>query len=162
MDKYKFDYNISNNDVDFKLTSHNLVGHNCDTDLADTFFHQDNLRTINTRLINKVFEHTKGKVKIPLQNERDLLIVCRYVYVQYAKNLPNDIKGQIDELNCKVIAEIFPDVISNIKQQIKYLEDISKPYTPMPPPMNVNNLDKTLPSMSEKLQERSSLNKLMF
>jgi hypothetical protein len=42
----------------------------------------------------------------------------RYVFIEYSRNLPYDISGQIKDLNCRVVSEILPNVISNADQKI--------------------------------------------
>lgn len=129
-------------------------------DLGDIFFSKENINKINKKIVEIVYKKTMNKIKIPLQNTDDIMVVCRYVWIQYAKHLPDNISQQIEELNCRVINEVMPDLISNIKQKIKYLDDISKPYTPLPPPLNVNKKGATLGSMSEKLHDGNKQDEL--
>ena len=73
----------------------------------------------------------------------------KYIYEEYAKHLPFKIEYQIEELNCLVVGDIYKKVLSNAMQKVKYLVEINTPRKILPPPINVNNLDKTLPSISE-------------
>ena len=72
----------------------------------------------------------------------------RWVYVNYARNLPFKIKEQIIQLNNSVVCELVPNLISAANQHLDYLRDIEKPLEPLPPPVNVSR-DRTLPSISE-------------
>ena len=78
----------------------------------------------------------------------------KFVWNLYAKHLPYKIKEQIKELNCKVVGEIRDGVISNAMQKIDYLVEISTPRKLLPLPVNVNNLDKQLPPISEIYHSR--------
>lgn len=122
----------------------------CDDDiLMEVFFSQENIDIINKKLIMKVYKESKNKVYISPQDPKKLMIVMRYIWQEYAKHLPFKIEYQIDELNCLVVGDIYKKVLSNAMQKVSYLVEISKPRNILPPPVNVNNLDKTLPSMSE-------------
>jgi hypothetical protein len=48
----------------------------------------------------------------------------RYVFIEYAKNLPYDLKKQITELNCIMVGIMLPDIITNFEQKIGYLKYI--------------------------------------
>ena len=126
----------------------------CDiTDLPNTFFSDENIKLINKKLISEVFKNTNGEYKIKPQSSEQLLIIMRYVFVEYARHLPYDIKGQINELNCRVVNEILPNVITNAQQHIGYLRDIEKIREPLPLPISTKytSNSKTLPSIAKIL-----------
>jgi hypothetical protein len=60
----------------------------------------------------------------------------RSIYFQYGKNSLNNIKEQILDLNTRVIEWSVPEIISNVKQSQKYLQDIST----MPVPLERSTL----------------------
>ena len=74
---------------------------------------------------NKILNETNGQFNIGRQKDDELKIVMRSIYFQYSKNLPNNIKEQVLDLNTRVIDWCVPEIISNIKQSIQYLKDIS-------------------------------------
>jgi len=125
------------------------------TELPNTFFSDENIKLINNKLILEVFKNTNGEYKIKPQSHEQLLIVMRYVFLEYARHLPYDIKGQINELNCRVVNEILPNVITNAQQHIGYLKDIEKIREPLPLPIStkytINTNSKTLPSITKIL-----------
>jgi hypothetical protein len=111
------------------------------TPLGEVFFSPDNINRLQNKIKKSVFIETKGKYKLQIdQNESDLLIVMRAVYIQDSYNAPYRIIHQVKELNEKVINRILPDMISNIKQNEEYLNVIDKPMDPIPLPVNVNTL----------------------
>jgi hypothetical protein len=118
------------------------------SDLHETFYSKENIELINKQLILQVYKKTNQTFLIKPQCESDLLIIMRYIYLQDAKNLPYDIKSQVKELNCKVVSEILPTVISNVDQKIGYLRDISVQPIGPPLPINTKNIERTLPSIS--------------
>jgi hypothetical protein len=122
------------------------------TSLEQVFFSDENMEIINRQLILTVFEKTKGAIRIPPQSKSDLIIVMRYVFLEYARHLPYDIPGQIRELDCRVVGEILPNIITNVNQRIDYLKEIENPRKVLPLPQNVSKKNnKNLPSVSTVL-----------
>lgn len=118
-------------------------------DLENTFFSNDNITLINKQLIISVFKKTNGEYKIANQSAESLMIVMRYVFLEHARHLPYDIAGQIRELNCRVVGEILPNVITQISQRVEYLKTINEPRKLIPLPTNVNGGSKqNLPSVT--------------
>jgi hypothetical protein len=70
----------------------------------------------------------------------------RYVFLEHSRNLPFDVKGQVKTLNCKVVGEILPTVISNTDQKIGYLRDINTQPIGPPLPVNTKKTNRTLPT----------------
>jgi hypothetical protein len=122
-------------------------------ELEETFFSPENMKQINKQLIYMVLKKTNGLYKISDQSSQNLTIVMRYVFIEYARHLPYDISGQIKELNCRVVGEILPNVITNATQRVGYLKDIENPlgYKGMMLPKNTSNNAKDLPSVSSIL-----------
>ena len=113
--------------------------------LKSAFFSLENVELINKQLVLNVWKKTKGLYKIGFQDNNKLIIVMQYVYIEYSKNLPFDIKGQIKKLNCTVVNSIIPDIITNLEQKIGYLQDIEKRKPLLDLPISTSN-NKTLPS----------------
>jgi len=120
------------------------------TPLGEVFFSPDNIKRLQNKIKKSIFIESKGKYKLQVdQNESDLLIVMRAVYIQDSYNSPYRIIHQVKELNEKVINRILPDMISNIKQNEEYLNIIDKPIDPIPLPVNVSRAGRlSLPSVT--------------
>jgi hypothetical protein len=120
------------------------------TPLGEVFFSLDNIKRLQNKIKKSVFVETKGKYKLQIdQNESDLLVVMRAVYIQDSYNSPYRIIHQVKELNEKVINRILPDMITNIKQNEEYLNIIDKPIDPIPLPVNVSRAGRlSLPSVT--------------
>jgi hypothetical protein len=120
------------------------------TPLGEVFFSPDNIKRLQNKIKKNIFIESKGKYKLQVdQNESDLLIVMRAVYIQDSYNSPYRIIHQVKELNEKVINRILPDMISNIKQNEEYLNIIDKPIDPIPLPVNVSRAGRlSLPSVT--------------
>jgi hypothetical protein len=98
--------------------------------LSRKFFSSDNIDIIHKKIIIGVYEKSNKKYSISKQNERELLIIMRSYYLQYGKNLDNNIQKQIDNLNKLVIDWSIEEIIKNIEQYIIYKQTAST--LPMP------------------------------
>lgn len=118
--------------------------------LENIFFSNENMDLINKQLVLAVYNNSNKLFKIAYQSNDNLLIVMRYVFIEYARHLPYDILKQIKELNCRVVNEILPTIITNITQKINYLKEINTPKQLIPLPQNVNS-KKNLKSVTSVL-----------
>ena len=65
--------------------------------------------------------------EIGRQDDLQVQIIQRSIYLSYSKNQYNNIDNQIDILNNKVIDEAVKKIIPEIKQYLQYIKDISSP-----------------------------------
>ena len=68
-----------------------------DGKLENTFFSDENIDLINKKIILVIFNITDKKVKINYQSKESLIIVMRYVFIEFAKHLPSNINEQVSE-----------------------------------------------------------------
>jgi len=111
-----------------------------ETPLSRAYFSAQNMEAVQTGIRRSVYEITQRDtdpiltphkpIVIGKQNEVELQIIMRSIYLQYSKNVNYDISGQISELNSLVIREAVPDIITNMKQYLGYAADIQR--LPMP------------------------------
>lgn len=126
--------------------------------LTKVFFHPKNIDLIQKQIITEIFRRTNGTYLIENQNEIDLQIVMRSIFLTHAKNLllsenqtvrEQIIKEQIRELNNLVTDEVFSGILSEIKSYSGYIERAFGPVQIMDRPENVSNAGlKTLPSVT--------------
>jgi uncharacterized protein YukJ len=116
--------------------------------LEKNFFSDENISLINKQLIMSIYKKTKGQIKINEQSKGSLIIVMRYIYLEYARHLPYNIAGQIKDLNCQVVGEILPKIITEVTQRIAYLEEINNPRKLLPLPINVNKGHRNIQSVT--------------
>jgi hypothetical protein len=139
--------NTNSNELRNELIKNQVRISECEQgDLEKYFFSDENIDLINKQLIMEVFKKTKGEFKISTQKYEDLIIVMRYTFIEYAKHLPYDIAKQIRELNCIVIGQILPNVITQITQRKEYLRVISAPREILPLPISESTSNRLLPS----------------
>lgn len=127
-----------------------LKGIQSNSDLSKLYFSDDNMKRLQRNIKREVFKRTNGQFRLDIdQDENDLFIVMRSVYMEHGRFLPNQIIRQIKRLNEKVIDEVVPGILVNVKQYHGYLKEINKPLDPIPLPLNVGRAGrKTLPGLS--------------
>ena len=145
-----FNDNVNANKLRNEVIKNQVRITECDQgDLETTFFSDENLDLINKQLILAVFKQTNGQYKIAPQSNQSLIIILRYVFIEYARHLPYNIREQIHELNNKVISEILPNVITEITQRTEYLKSLNEPRKIIPLPVNVHRGSRqNLPSVT--------------
>ena len=127
-----------------------LKGINSTSDLPKIFFADKNIKRIQRKIKERIYYKTQGKYLLEMdQDETALLIAMRAVYLEYGRYLPKQIVRQVKELNERVVKEVTPGMITNIKQYYGYIRDINEPLKPMVRPMNVNSSGRqSLPSFT--------------
>jgi hypothetical protein len=118
------------------------------TDIESLFFSDENINLINKQLILFVWKKSNNLYKIGFQDKDKLLIVMRYIYLEFSRNLPYKIQEQLHELNCLTVGEIGPIVITNFEQKLGYLRDIEQRQMPIPLPQSTSKM-KTLPTANK-------------
>ena len=110
------------------------------TPLSNAYFSKENVDIIQRDIRATVHELCQRDndpiltahkpIYIGRQNDMQLQIIMRSIYLQYSKHLDYNVSGQIRELNDLVIREAVPDIITNLKQYLGYSADIQR--LPMP------------------------------
>jgi len=100
------------------------------TNLSVAFFSKDNINRIQNDIIKEVYNKSNKKYAICKQSEQELIIIMRSYYLQYGKNLPNNINMQIEKLNNMVVEWSSNEIITNIEQYLLYKQTVST--LPMP------------------------------
>ncbi len=120
------------------------------TPLGEIFFAPQNIHRIQQMIKYEVFVRTNGKYKLEVdQNESDLLVVMRDVYITDSMNQPYKLIHQVKILNHRVIEKIVPDMISMIRQDDEYVKQLDRPIDPIPLPVNVSKAGRlSLPSVT--------------
>lgn len=98
------------------------------------FFSMENLRNIEAELTKRVKEETT--YVIDRQSQQAIEIIMRYVFDEHARYLPDDVPGQVKVLNEKVLEQLVPMVVTNLKRYLEYLRDVTT--LPMPLDRAVN------------------------
>lgn len=106
-------------------------------EVSRTFFSNTNMERLQSQIIDQVYKVCEKR--IGKQSYEELQIIMKSMYLQYSKNLPTNIEGQVAELNQMVVTECVNRIVPNVLQYIGYLKDISAPIPIMPLAQNVSN-----------------------
>lgn len=151
----------------------NRLTHRLDrTLLSDAFFSKDNIESVHNLIRNTVYEETQKDndpiligykpILIARQNDTELSIIMRSIYLQYGKNLNSNIDGQVAYLNKLVIRETVPGIISALKQKIKYLYDIEHLPIPLAHPQNISSKGEKYGVISDTIMGEGTENFNLF
>ena len=117
--------------------------------VSNTFFGMPNMDYLQKDIVRQVYEQSKGRWEIDPQDIDELKIVMRAMYYQYGKNLPNDIRGQVKDLNDLVLGWSVPRILREIDAHIYYINDIDKLPVPIERPVLMSKAGtKSLPFKS--------------
>lgn len=94
--------------------------------LNDLFFDKVNIEALQHGIRYLVYNATCKKHVIGNQDERQLLLVMRSIYLQYSYNLDFELLEQVKMLNSKVLDYCVGKVVSELQMYDKYLNDISR------------------------------------
>ena len=109
------------------------------TPVSKIFFSAENMRLIQNGIRRDVYNKSQPKgYLIDKQSVEELKIIMRAIYLQYARNLPKDFPGQIDDLNTKVIDWSVPHILSAVDHYVYYIQDISHLPVPLAQPPNLS------------------------
>lgn len=104
--------------------------------LSAAFFSRENVQAIQNLIRKDVFQKSQPKgYVIDDQSVDELKIIMRALFLQYAKNLPHDIPGQIAELNQRVADWSVPHILSAVDHYQYYLKDIQSLPVPLAQPV---------------------------
>jgi Family of unknown function (DUF5761) len=110
------------------------------TALSDTFFTRSNVAKIQQEIKREVYRSSGPKKWIiDDQDVDEIKMIMRAMYLQYSKNNPFNVEGQIAELNDLVVKWSAPRIMSEIEQYNYYLNDISHLPVPLQQPMNMSS-----------------------
>lgn len=114
------------------------------------FFTKENMRLLQKQIKDVIRRKTHGKVIMECdQDESDLLVAMRNIYVTEGRFLPDNIDFQVERLNMRLINKIVPDMITQIKQSWGYQKLINEPIHPIDRPISdCNRGRKLLPSVT--------------
>jgi hypothetical protein len=109
-------------------------------ELSTGFFSKKNLDAIQRGIRKAVYERSQPKgYIIDDQSVDELKMIMRGMFYQYAKNQPNNIQGQIEELNQRVLSWSVPHILSAVDHYMYYLKDIDTLPVPMSHPMHLSS-----------------------
>ena len=115
-----------------------LTGNWQNTQLSTIYFSGTNITNIQNKIRQGVYTKSNGLFQIGPQDSDTLKIIMRSIYLQYAKNKPNEIKEQVKTLNQLVLNYCIPQVIGEAEAYIKFRSDVSHLPTPLDLPTYIS------------------------
>ena len=127
--------------VEQNITSYRnaLTGNLEDNMLSKVFFSKGNIIILQNKIIQGVFNSSKGRFKIGYQDEDTLKIIMRSTYLQNAANNPQNITEQVEALNQIVTDYCVPQICSEAQAYINYKNDVSNLAVPIQRPVSTYN-----------------------
>lgn len=107
------------------------------TTLSNVFFSPNNIELIHNSIVGRV--SNKTGFKIARQSETQLQLIMRSIFLQYGKNQPCDVSGQVADLNTKVLDYAVNRIITEISQYLEYKDTVNKLPQPLNHPQNLSN-----------------------
>ena len=102
--------------------------------LSNTFFSKENMQIVQNGIRAGVHKKSNGRFLIGEQDEDTLKMIMRSIYLQHAKNLPNQISEQVKSLNNMVLDYAIPQVMGEAIGYVKFKNDSSMMYNVMDRP----------------------------
>lgn len=106
--------------------------------VSELFFSEKNLEALQHGIRYGVFKKTCGKHVIGNQSIEQLYIIMRSIYLQYSRNLPYDIVGQVRELNGRVLEFAVHDISKELDMYDTYIKEASSLPVPLERSENVS------------------------
>lgn len=105
------------------------------TPLNQAYFSPANVQIVQNKIRREVYDRSGGEFLIDPQSADELMIVMRAMYLQYGKNQPTNIAGQIEELNQIVADWCVPKILAECSMHRTYLHDIQNLPVPIAHPV---------------------------
>lgn len=121
-----------------------MTGNWMNTPLSLAYFSSENINIIQNNIRKGVYDKSNGEFVIGLQDEDELKIIMRSVFLQNSLNLETNIREQIRDLNALVESYAIEQVYKEAISYLKYKRDASNMYALLALPSNSSTRGKTL------------------
>ena len=101
------------------------------TPLSQAFFSPENTQRVQDEIRYTVWLKSNKEFVIGRQDDIQLGLIMRSIFLQYSKNLDFDLLGQIKELNRHVVEDCVEKVFVQVKQHESYLKMIETGPVPL-------------------------------
>lgn len=113
------------------------------TPLSDAFFSDFNRETIHSDIIQSI--KSKTGYTINKQNDADLQALMKRVYVNLMADPYVDVRGQVANMNKRVVQEATQTISTGVLQQLMYIKDISQNPVPLAAPVSTSTYGNKIP-----------------
>jgi hypothetical protein len=112
-----------------------MVGNWYDTRLSLAFFSAENIQILQNGIRSGVYKKSNHQYIIEKQNEDELKIIMRSIFLQNSKNVATNIPQQIETLNNLVLDYAISQVYGETEGYMKYRRDASTLAVPLSLPI---------------------------
>jgi hypothetical protein len=102
------------------------------------FLSKENVNHIQELIKYNVYIQSGKKHIVAKQDNNQLLIIMKSIYLQFAENLKDDLKSQLKRLNGFVLDYAIPNILINIEQHLYYRKDVSRIPKPLEHPKYIS------------------------
>jgi len=113
------------------------------TPLSDAFFSEFNRETIHSDIIQSI--QSKTGDTIDKQNDADLQALMKRAYTNLMADPYVDVRGQVANMNKRVVQEATRTISTGVLQQLMYIKDISQNPVPLPAPVSTSTYGNKIP-----------------
>lgn len=128
---------VNNKNDKFKFNV--LKGIQSKSRLSMIYFSQYHIDQLNDKIRYNVWLKSDKKIVISRQNELELMIIMRAMFLQHSRNLDYNIAEQVQELDDLIIRKFVPKLISEVLQYKGYINDIEYLPVPIDRPVNLSS-----------------------
>tara|TARA_B110000977_G_scaffold192572_1_gene266281 strand:- start:218 stop:769 length:552 start_codon:yes stop_codon:yes gene_type:complete len=109
------------------------------TPVQQHFFSAKNISHVQQLLKYNIYVQSGKKHIIGGQDQNNLKIVMKSIYLQYGKNLNTNIQEQVTTLNNYVLDYSVPNILSNIEMHLLYRKQVSNLPVPLEHPKYISD-----------------------
>lgn len=108
------------------------------TPLNAAYFSDRNVRYVKDEIRFRVWAKSDKTHVIEAPNDDDIKTIMRSYYLQYSGNDPNNVRGEIELLNERVITYSVDYILGEINMYLRYRRDQTNFPSPLANPINAN------------------------
>lgn len=113
-----------------------------DTKLSKLYFSPKNINIIQNGLRAGIYNISNKQYTIGLQDENELFIIMKSIFLQHSKNNMDNITNQISALNKMVVDYCITQIYGEIQGYIKYIDNLDSSRNPIAHPMLATEKNK--------------------
>lgn len=99
--------------------------------VSNTFLSQTNIDNLQDAIRYQVWKETNKRYVISRQSDTELAIIMRGMLLKHARNNPANLKGEVMDLNKRVLDFCIPRILTRLTEYLCYRRDVSEIKKPM-------------------------------
>lgn len=107
--------------------------------LATAYFSKNNIDILHEAIVKGVYRNSGGKYEIGKQDEKELLIIMRFYYMEHGSFTDKDLNDEIRLLNTMVAKHCILKIMNSINEYMVFVKDANAPLGVFENAINANN-----------------------